>query len=72
MRDVPNHHLMDSVSPNNKQPSSAVQIKFEAVLVTVAVAEEEDALRDFTNKVHISALNKKTRRNEEARARLTT
>lgn len=49
--------------------NQTVQIKFEAVLVTVAVAEEEDALRDFTNKVHISALNKKTRRNEEACAR---
>ena len=49
-----------------------VQMKFEAVLVTVAVAEEDDALRDFTNRVHIRALNRKTRRNEEARARLTT
>ena len=46
-------------------------MKFEAVLVTVAVAED-DALRDFTNRVHIRALNRKTRRNEEARARLTT
>ena len=47
-------------------------MKFEAVLVTVAVAEEDDALRDFTKRVHIRALNRKTRRNEEARARLTT
>ena len=45
-------------------------MKFEAVLVTVAVAEEDDALRDFTNKVNIRALNTKTRRNEEAHARL--
>lgn len=72
MKDVPNHHLMDSILPNNKKASSAiysVQIKFEAVLVTVVVPEEEDAPRVFTFKVHINALNKKTRRNEEACAR---
>lgn len=46
-------------------------MKFEPVLVTVAVAEDEDPLRDFTNNVHISALKKKTRRNEETLATIT-
>ena len=30
-----------------------MQVKFEPVFVTVAVAEDEDPLRDFTKNVHV-------------------
>lgn len=65
IRDVPNHHLKDKVSPKNNQPSRAVQMKFEPVFVTVAAAEDEDPLRDFTNSVHIKALKKNTKRKDD-------
>lgn len=71
IRDVPNHHLADNASPNSKQPNRAVKMKFEPVFVTVAVAEVDDPLRDFTNKVHINALKKNTRRKEEILAKIT-
>jgi len=41
-----------------------VQIKFEPVFITVAVAEDEEPLRDLTNIVHIKALKKNTRRKD--------
>ena len=41
-----------------------VQIKFEPVFITVAVAEDEEPLRDLTNSVHINALKKNTRRKD--------
>ena len=47
-------------------------MKFEPVFVTVAVAEVDDPLRDFTHKVHINALKRKTRRKEEVLAKITT
>jgi len=46
-------------------------MKFEPVLVTVAVAEVDDPLRDFTNNVHINALKKNTRRKEESLVKIT-
>lgn len=41
-----------------------MQIKFEPVFITVAAAEDEEPLRDLTNSVHINALKKNTRRND--------
>ena len=49
-----------------------VQIKFEPVFVTVAVAEDEDPLRDFTNNVHIKALKKNTSRKDDTLPAITT
>lgn len=46
-------------------------MKFEPVFVTVAVAEDEDFLRDFTNNVHINALKRNTRRKEDTLANIT-
>lgn len=46
-------------------------MKFEPVFATVAVADVDDPLRDFTNKVHINALKKNTRRKEEILAKIT-
>lgn len=48
-----------------------VKMKFEPVFVTVAVAEVDDPLRDFTNNVHINALKKNTRRKEDILAKMT-
>ena len=46
-------------------------MKFEPVFVTVAVAEDDDLLRDFTNNVHINALKRNTRRKEVTLANIT-
>ena len=46
-------------------------MKFEPVFVTVAVAEDDDLLRDFTNNVHINALKRNTRRKEDTLANIT-
>ena len=46
-------------------------MKFEPVFVTVAVAEAEEPLRDFTNSVHIKALKKNTNRKDETLAIIT-
>lgn len=46
-------------------------MKFEPVFVTVAVAEDEDPLRDLTNNVHIKALKKNTRRKQDTLAIIT-
>jgi len=46
-------------------------MKFEPVFVTVAVAEVDDLLRDFTNNVHINVLKKNTRRKEEILVKIT-
>lgn len=37
------------------------EMKFEAVDVTVAVAEEEECFKAFAKKVHITALHANTR-----------
>ena len=48
-----------------------VQMKFEPVFVTVAVAEEEEPLKDFTKSVHIKALKKNTSRKDVTLATTT-
>ena len=48
-----------------------VQIKCDPVFATVASAEDEHLLRDFTNKVHIKALKRNNRINDNILATTT-
>ena len=60
-------YIINDGCPNNITCRIAVltvQIKFEPVFITVAVAEDEEPLRDLTNKVHIKVLKKNTRRKD--------
>lgn len=58
-------YIINNGCPNNiKIAVLTVQIKFEPVFITVAVAEDEEPLRDLTNSVHINALKKNTRRKD--------
>ena len=59
-------YIINNGCPNNKRLEYilTVQIKFEPVFITVAVAEDEEPLRDLTNSVHINALKKNTRRKD--------
>ena len=64
--------FLELQSPSNlKAKPLTVQMKFEPVFVTVAVAEDEDFLRDFTNNVHINVLKRNTRRKEDTLAKTT-
>lgn len=60
-------YIINNGCPNNitcKIAVLTVQIKFDPVFITVAVAEDEEPLRDLTNSVHINALKKNTRRKD--------
>lgn len=57
---MPNNHLIDNVSPNSKQLRKAVEMKFDPVFETLAVADDVEPLKDFTNSVHIMALKTNT------------
>lgn len=62
---------MSTVNKENYQIRT-VQTRFDPVLVTVAIAVEEHFLRDFTNSVHISALNTNTRAKDNTLHEITT
>lgn len=48
-------------SPNRTLPRTAEDKKFEAVVVTVAAADDEEYLKALAKKVHMAALHRNTR-----------
>lgn len=60
VREIPTHHSTAWVSPNMSCPKNAEDMKFEAVVVTVALADEEEYLSALAKKVHITALQVKS------------
>lgn len=57
----PTHHTGVHVSPKRSLPRMAEEMKLEAVVVTEAVAEEEESRRAFAKTVHMTALQAHTK-----------
>lgn len=58
--EIPTHQRKARDSPNSTLPRKADEIKFEAVVVTVAAADEEENLNALAKNVHIAALHRNT------------
>lgn len=58
---MPAHQRAAWVSPKITLPRTAEEIKLDAVLVTVALAEEEQCRRALEKKVHMTALQVNSR-----------
>lgn len=58
---MPAHHRAVWVSPKISLPRTAEEMKFDAVVVTVALAEEEQRRRALEKKVHMMVLQVNSR-----------
>lgn len=61
VREMPTHHRAAWVSPKITFPRMAEEMKLDAVVVTVALAEEEQCRRALEKKVHMTALQMNSR-----------